>query len=67
MKTTTLPQVTFDIITLSRMVQFLYVLPLWKANELTITPVLTILILKIDHFTANLEKRDIIFLHPLSM
>ena len=42
-KSTTLPQVTSDIITFSRMVRFSCVLPLWKAIELTIMPVLTVL------------------------
>ena len=42
-KSTTLPQVTSDIVTFSKMVRFSCVLPLWKAIELTITPVLTVL------------------------
>ena len=42
-KSTTLPQVTSNIITFSKMVRFSCVLPLWKAIELTITPVLTVL------------------------
>ena len=42
-KSTTLPQVTSHIITFSRMVRFSCVLPLWKAFELMIMPVLTVL------------------------
>ena len=42
-KSITLPQVTSDIVTFSRMVRFSCVLPLWKAIELTIMPVLTVL------------------------
>ena len=42
-KSTTLPQLTSDIVTFSRMVRSSSVLPPWKAIELTITPVLTIL------------------------
>ena len=65
LKTNTLPQVTSDIVTFSRMVRFSCVLPLWKASGLTITPDLIILKnLKNGHFIANLEKRDF-FLHPL--
>ena len=42
-KSTTLPQVTLDIATFSRMFRFSSDLPLWKAIELTIMPVLTVL------------------------
>ena len=42
-KSITLPQVTSDIVTFSRMVRFSCVLPLWKAIELMIMPVLTVL------------------------
>ena len=42
-KSTTLPQVTSDIITFSTMVRFSCVLLLWKAIELMIMPVLTVL------------------------
>ena len=44
------------------MVRFSCVLPLGKAIELMITPVLIILKnIENDHFTANLEKYEIIF------
>ena len=67
-KSKTLPQVTSDIVTFSRMVQFSRVLPLWKAIELTITPVLIIL-KNIENwpFYSQFRKRDIFFFTPFSL
>ena len=68
-KSITLPQVTSYIVTFSRMVRFSWSEGLWKAIEITITPVLTILknIENWPFYSQFRKKLTFSILHPLSL